>query len=100
MIKGFERKIIMVKNTGNPYFEEAYFIVKKNFDLPAQADIVREANLIVQNEVVGLYQSETAHASENKKGIFSKKGKRSNFFWFACGTLCGIILTALLFLWK
>ena len=48
----------MVKNTGNPYFEEAYFIVKKNYEQQTQADIVQEANRIVQKEVTSLYRNE------------------------------------------
>ena len=50
MIKGCQKKIIFVKDTGSEYFEEAYFIMKSDSELPRteETDIVKEAEKIVE----------------------------------------------------
>lgn len=50
MIKGCQKKIIHLKNTGSPYFEEAYFILKDDgTSLPSENDMVREALKIAES---------------------------------------------------
>lgn len=56
MIKGVSRQILEVTNTGNPYFERAFFVVKPSFaDHPAD-HLKREAwrVLRMQNGYSGL----------------------------------------------
>ena len=48
MIKGCQKKIIHLKNTGSPYFEEAYFILKDDGSLPCENDMVKEALRIAE----------------------------------------------------
>lgn len=45
MIKGCQKRIIHITNTGSPYFEEAYFILRRqDRDIHAgEDDMVREA---------------------------------------------------------
>ena len=49
MIKGCQKKIIMLKNTGSEIFEEAYFILSESADKSnlSQSDMIAEANRIV-----------------------------------------------------
>lgn len=50
MIKGCQKSIIHLRETGSPYFEEAYFIVKRGSDIDALGDdIIKEAANIVKN---------------------------------------------------
>ena len=49
MIKGCQKKIIFLKNTGCDLFEEAYFIVKDGSIDKGESDIVLEATKIVNN---------------------------------------------------
>lgn len=54
MIKGCQKKIIHITNTGSPYFEEAYLILRRGGDFsdavePDEADIVRQAVKIAEN---------------------------------------------------
>ena len=50
MIKGCQKSIIHLKDTGSPYFEEAYFIVSRGSDIEAVGDdIIKEALSIVKN---------------------------------------------------
>lgn len=48
MIKGCKKNLVVMKNIGSDYIDEAYFILKS--ELPAGAagaDIVKEANRII-----------------------------------------------------
>mgnify|MGYP006966488056 CR=1 FL=1 len=50
MLKGCQKKIIVMKNTGSPMFDEAYFILSENA-LRAHAserDMISEANRIIR----------------------------------------------------
>lgn len=51
MIKGCQKRIIHITNTGSPYFEEAYFILKNDEDgcCGKTDDMVREALRIARN---------------------------------------------------
>lgn len=50
MIKGCQKKIIHLKNTDCPFFEEAYFILKDDLDdsVPSD-DIIKEAQRIAMH---------------------------------------------------
>lgn len=53
MLKGCQRRIIMVKDTGSRYFDSAYFVIKH--DLPqnaANSDMLTEAH-----KMIGAYAS-------------------------------------------
>ena len=63
MIKGVSRQILEVTNTGNPYFERAFFVVKPSFaDHPAD-HLKREAwrVLRMQNGYSGLRRAQRRH---------------------------------------
>ncbi len=48
MIKGASRRMVVLKNTGSPLFEEAYFILREEAEAKGpRADMVSEANRIV-----------------------------------------------------
>ena len=53
MIKGCQKKIIHVTNTKSPYFEEAYFILKRGGDVSgvSEDDMVKEALRIADEAV-------------------------------------------------
>ena len=43
MIKGCQKRIIHITNTGSPFFEEAYFVLKRGGDT---RDGVRDADMV------------------------------------------------------
>ncbi len=67
MIKGINKNIIVVKNTGSRYFEEAHFIVKNNVSERSDRDIVKEAGKIVGAIIEG-----SGKVSKPKGGIAKK----------------------------
>ncbi len=54
MIKGCRKNLIVVKNIGSDYIDEAYFILKKEIPAgTAGTDIVKEANRIITEYQAG-----------------------------------------------
>ena len=46
MLKGCQKKIVFLKDTGSDVFEEAYFVIKPEYDSMNKDDIVCEATRI------------------------------------------------------
>jgi len=85
MIKGCQKKILHITNTGSPYFEEAYLILRRGGDFSdagdaSEMDIVREA--------VKIAEGGSAALSPRRE----KKRRRRNRAFF-----CGISLCSFLF---
>lgn len=85
MIKGCRKNIIHITNTGSPYFEEAYFIVRRggDIDIP-EDDMVREAT-----RIAGI----TNDAYKRKSGM--KKNLKLSFFLYGasvCSFLFGLFV--------
>ncbi len=79
MIKGCQKKIIHLKNTGSPYFEEAYFILKDDSThLLCENDMVKEALKIAESSC-------------------AKGGKNSGFFKNAIPALLGAAAASFIF---
>ena len=49
MIKGLERKMMLLKSTNSKYFDEAYLIMKDDISLYDEGEILREAERIMFN---------------------------------------------------
>ncbi len=50
MIKGVSRQIVEIVNTGNPYFERAFLVVKPSFTDRPYEDIEREAGRVLLSQ--------------------------------------------------
>lgn len=48
MIKGCERRIIYIRDTGSPVFKEAYFILRDGAPPISHGDMVAEAERIIR----------------------------------------------------
>ena len=48
MVKGISRQIIEVQETGNPYYEKAYFVVKPAYDDAERAVLEKEARKLLK----------------------------------------------------
>lgn len=69
MIKGTQRRIIMVKDTESPYFDSAYFVIKSDVASHRHdGDLISEANRMIE-----AYKKDIP-AYESKKSVTSKKG--------------------------
>ena len=52
-MRGCQKKVIYLKNTGSEVFDEAYFVLKSDTDIERRAagDIIREANRIIDENI-------------------------------------------------
>ncbi len=67
MIKGCEKRIIHVKNTNSPYFEEAYFILKSDSACEAsEGDMIKAAERIAAE--AAFQKNEKRRARLSKRG--------------------------------
>lgn len=51
MVRGCQRKVIFLKNTESKIFSEAYFIVDDRTPDICEADMIREANRIIEDNL-------------------------------------------------
>ena len=83
MLKGCQKKIIFLKDTGSRAFDEAYFVINPSYEERADFDIVSEATKIVNGTVV----------SPPRK----KRGNVGGTMLFFClGSIFGAVLTAII----
>ena len=52
-MRGCQKKVIYLKNTGSDYFDEAYFVLKSDTGAYKRTDedIIREANRIIDENI-------------------------------------------------
>ena len=85
MIKGAQKQMIVVRTGNSPYFDEAYFVLRKEVKtLGENRDILQEANRILEESRFSTRQG-------------SKRGRRG-WLSFAVGLFSGGAVAALLFL--
>lgn len=87
MIKGSEKRMICIRDTGSPIFTEAYFILRENAASVPKNDMVTEAVRIIR---------ENAQTSPRGK----RRIDRLSFFAgsLACAILCAAALALYLVL--
>lgn len=58
MLKGCQRKIIVMKNTGSSIFEEAYFVIRETATKAhiSEIDMITEANRIIKENGISTGQ--------------------------------------------
>lgn len=89
MIKGCQKKIIHITNTGSPYFEEAYLILRRGGDFSDEgetdeADIVRQAIKIAENGGASLAPRRERHRRRRNRAFF--------FGLSLCSFLFGLVM--------
>ena len=57
MLRGYQKRVIHLKNTGSSLFDEAYFIISgKEERALGSSDMVKEANRIIKENMTGKYE--------------------------------------------
>ncbi|MBO5931219.1 MAG: hypothetical protein J6Q70_03185 [Clostridia bacterium] len=83
MIKGARKQMIVVRTCDSRYFDEAYFVLRKNAQNEQKSqDILKEANRIL---------AETA-----PNFSVAQKPKGNRWLFFAAGSICGVVLSILM----
>lgn len=90
MVRGCQKKIIYLKNTGSEVFEEAYFLISDKGDTESidEDDMIEEASRIL-DECICL-------DTENKKRQKIILLIKENIIPFLFGIVAGVIFTLLI----
>ena len=80
MLKGCQKKIVFLKDTGSDFFEEAYFVIKPEYDIIDESNIICEATRIAN----GICREDFHKRKSNDiwKGLF-----------LSIGVLLGVAIT-------
>lgn len=91
MIKGCERRIIYVRDTGSPVFREAYFVLRDGAPSVPEKDMVAEAERIIRERA-------QPHRFADKKSSSLEKKTFAAGFLAAVGVFAAVIFAAALIL--
>lgn len=86
-MRGCEKRVIYMKNTGSDCFEEAYFVVKDKECVKDRDEILKEANRIIRENIY------TGRGAGRKI-----RSHLTDFVIFASGFLISFLLSLLIFL--
>ena len=90
-MKGYQKKVIFLKNTGSHLFDEAYFVVSRQGEEAAigQSDMILEANRIIRESI-----------GDNAQNVRRGKGERTWSFFppFFLGVFVSSALTLIFYL--
>lgn len=95
MIKGSNKRVIVMKDTGHDMIEEAFFILKANSPsckekCYSEDDILKQANLILDEKGCGYPFGDV------KYNVSALPRKKSRIVPFLLGAMSGICATCLL----
>lgn len=79
-LRGCQRKIILLKGTDSQIFDEAYFLLRRGAETFGNAEIIREAERIVNRNTTRRRRRVT-----RRDGIAFVLG-------IACGIACGLLI--------
>ena len=87
-MRGYQKKVIYVKNTGSRHFEEAYFVMRPDCDtdVPSSESMVREANRIIKENF------------ESRRSGFLRS-KKWHFLTFFLGAVFTLAVSLVLRIW-
>lgn len=95
MLRGAEKRMIVVRTRDSRMFEEAYFVVRPEADRGGgdEPDMLWEANRILESSMAGC-RGESGRASS----LLSRRGILRRAVWFLAGLLSGGGVVGLLWL--
>jgi hypothetical protein len=85
MLRGYQKRVVILKDTGSKIFEEAQFVLKEDFSNASDFDIVSEATRLVNDTSIKI-----------KKPTLPKN--TSKILRFSLGVLLGVLLSVVLYL--
>lgn len=81
MVKGYQKRVVFMKNTGSEFFDEAYFVVCDSPKTKSEADMISEANRII----------------DEARGITAPRGGCNRTVYNMLSFAAGSLLTAISF---
>lgn len=91
MYMGNQRRAIVLKDSKNCMFEAAYFILKDGFENQNESEMIKEANRILKNNIIGSYFFREERPSKKHKSL-------NGLSCFLLGALLSFVFCTILFL--
>lgn len=85
MVKGCQKTVIYLKNTGSEYFDEAYFVLTDDIYDCTDGDLIAEANRIIESAGTEV---------QRKRRLITKE----KIISFTLGLLISLTLSAVLYI--
>ena len=85
MLKGYQKRIVILKDTGSKMFEQAQFVLKEEYCNCSEFDIVSEATRLVNDGTVKIKKPKV-------------KKRVSEILPFSLGILLGALISIVLYL--
>ena len=81
-VRGYQKRVIYLKNTGSPLFDEAYFIVSREGEATGlvEGDMVYEANRIIDESLDG-------------ERVGGRRAVLRRVLGFALPFICGVVIS-------
>ncbi len=93
MIRGAQKKMIVIRTHDSRFFEEAYFVMRRDSEAATESsDMLAEADRIIQRSMAGVGGEARALRRTEKL-----KARVNRLCWLGTGLLIGSGGTALLF---
>lgn len=86
MIRGAQKKMIVIRTHDSRVFEEAYFVMRRDGDIGTEeSDMMDEADRIIRRSLAGHHESLSDDRPQKKR----IRGWLSRAAWFGAGLLLG-----------
>lgn len=87
MVRGYQKRVIHLKNTGSALFDEAYFIVKEKEEKAFRnQDMISEANRIIKENMTG----------KSERGKMIRFLKKNSLPFLAGAVFCALVFIPIL----
>lgn len=88
MMRGCQRKVIFLKNTGSSLFDEAYFVISRESEKEDldENNMIVEANRIIESQG----RDDSLKSGESKVKVFVSLSFLLGLFM---GIICGVLVT-------
>ena len=70
-MRGYQKRVVYLKNPGSAIFEEAYFIIKESHEADDEKTIIDEANRIIEENSGGERKKKTRKIFERPSSVYS-----------------------------
>ena len=92
MVRGYQRRMVFLKNTGSKIFDEAYFVLSEEASALSvgKDDMIEEAKRIVEENLI----SKDTPSKKGFRGVFFYLLKRLPFVFL--GALIAVVVTVLI----
>ncbi len=90
MIRGAQKKMIVIRTHDSRVFEEAYFVMRKETEATVEdGDMLTEADRIIRRSTAGMTAAAIPDPERRESAGERRRQKMRGILWFFAGVLAG-----------